>query len=490
MNFISSLPCQLMRLGITLGFFCVALAASAQRNASVFKDPEFQKRFMGSYGFLPDVEPSIDTEDEAEREYFLEIKDLLASDQMGTLKAKLLQDMDPDLSHPALQFMLANLYFQEEKNSEAEKWYRSAIRKFPSYLRAHKNLGLVYFQREDNAKAVESLSEAVKLGDRSSQTVGLLGLCHLNQENWLASESALRQAIVLDPKNSQWESALVKVFFNSEQFEAALSMIDSALGEKPGDTNLWLMKGRALMELNRPDEASVAFETLRHLGKATPQILEILGALYMDQEKANAALSAYLAAAKASTKLKGSSVLRTANLLFGYQYLDQSKRYVSQLRPRFNELTDQEQLEMLTLEAKLARADGDQEKAMGALQKVIEQDNRNGEARIELAQLFAMQAKEAEDELKRAEYESQAKIYFEQALQIEDSEAMAALRYGQMLVGQNEYLKAVPLLTKSYQLRPKDEVDQYIKRVERAARRQEAKEAELKKAAAPAPPKK
>ncbi len=466
-----------------LSLLLLFVTLSAAEGQSPFRDPEFQKRFMGSYGFLPEVEPSIGSQDEDEREYFLQIKELLASDRLAALKAKLLSDLDPDVSHPALQFILANLWFQEENNSEAQKWYLSAIRKFPSYLRAHKNLGLVYYQTGDNARAVESLSKAVQLGDRTPQTVGLLGLCHLNAENWLAAESALRQAVVLAPKNSQWQSALLRVFFNSEQYEAALSMVNRALPGKADDDKLWLMKGRALMELNRPDEATIAFETLRHLGKASPEILEILGALYMDQEKANAALSAYLAAARASKKLKGSSVLRTANLLFGYQYVDQSKRYVSQLKPRVKELTDQEQLDLRTLEAKIARAEGDTATAMVVLEDIILKDNRNGEARIELAQLYAMQAKEAEEETKEAEYYARAQLYFDQAMQIEESEAMAALRYGQMLVGRGEYIKAVPLLKKSYQLRPKDEVDQYVKRVERAARRQEAKEAEDKRSA-------
>ena len=218
-------------------------------------------------------------------------------------------------------------------------------------------------------------------------------------------------------------------------------------------------------------------------GEVNPEILEILGAIYMDQEKPNAALVAYSAAASASEKLKGSSILRTANLLFGYQYVDQAKRYVSQLRPRVKELTDRERLDLRTLEAKIARAEGNTSQAMEVLQDIILKDNRNGEARIELAQLYALQAREAEEEAKRAEYDARAQLYFEQALKIEESEALAALRYGQMLVNKTDYIKAVPLLKRSYKLRLKDTVDQYLKRVERAARTQQAKEDELKQQA-------
>jgi TPR repeat protein len=219
------------------------------------------------------------------------------------------------------------------------------------------------------------------------------------------------------------------------------------------------------------------------MGEAKPEILEILGAIYLDQEqpKGNAALTAYQAAAAGSKKLKGSSVLRTANLLFGAQFTPQAKQYMSGLQHRIGELTPQEQLDLRTLEAKIARVEGDDAKASTILQDIILKDNRNGEARIELAQFFERQAKVAEDESKKAEFYARASLYFDQALQIENSEAMAALRYGQMLVGKTEFVKAVPFLKKSFQLRPKEAVDQYIKRVERAARRQQAKEEELKK---------
>ncbi len=472
---------------LSITFLALGSVVGQQPSTEVFKDPEFQKRFMGSYGFLPDVEPSIDTNDEEERAYFLSIKELLAADNMAALKAKLQQDINPELSNPALIFMLANIWFQEDNNAEAEKWYQLAIKRFPSYLRAHKNLGLVYFRLGDNTKAIESLSEAVRLGDHSAQTVGLLGACHMGNENWLAAESALRQAVVLEPEKKQWKNSLLKVFFESGQYEAALGMVEPQLRENPNDDKLWAMKARALMELGRQEDATVAFETLHHMGKATPQILEILGAIYMDQEKPNAALKAYTAAAKGSQKLKGSSVLRTANLLFGYQYVDQAKRYVSQLRPRVKELTPAEQLELKTLEAKIARLEGNVSRAMTTLEEIILKDHLNGDARIELAQLYENLAREAEEETKKAEHYARAQLYFDQALQIPDSEALAALRYGQMLVRKSDYIKAVPLLQRSYRLRPKDEVDQYVKRVERAARQQEAKEAELKKAQAPLP---
>ncbi len=474
----------------TLAIPCLGLISLAQaQTGSLFKDPEFQKRFMGSYGLLPDVEPPLNLEDEDQKQYFTEIREMLAADNMAGLKAKLLRDMDPTVSHASLQFMLANIFLGEGNDAAAVKWYQSAIKKFPSFLRAHKNLGLAYYQTGDTAKASEALSKSIELGDRAAQTSGLLGLCHVREENWQAAESALRHAIALEPDEKKWQRGLRDAYVGSEQWDAALGLVNQQLEEEPDNDRMWIIKGTALALLQRPDEATRAYETLRHMGKADAKVLESLGTLYMEQEKPNAALSAYLAAAKASKKLQGKSVLTTANVLFNYQHVDQAKRYVSQLKPRRGELTDAEQLELRTLEAKIARSEGNHSSAMTILKDIITQDNRNGDARIELAQLYEVQAKEAEEEIKRAEFYSRAKLLFEEAMKVEDSEAMAALRYGQMLVGKNDYAAAVPLLKRSYEKRQNDNVDQYIKRVERAARRQQAKEEELKKATAPKLPK-
>src|SRR5690606_4954305 len=116
----------------------------------------------------------------------------------------------------------------------------------------------------------------------------------------------------------------------------------------------------------------------------------------------------------------------------------------------------------------------------GLLQRTIYEDNRNGEARIELALYYEEQAKRVEEgspeaELKREELFSKAKLYFEQAQMIPDSEMLARQRHGQMLVSRGKYDEALPLLRKVHEMKPNDRFEEYLRRVERAARRHNAK---------------
>ena len=72
--------------------------------------------------------------------------------------------------------------------------------------------------------------------------------------------------------------------------------------------------------------------------------------------------------------------------------------------------------------------DGNDSRAIAILQ-----DNLNGEARIELAQLYKRAAKEAEEETQKDEHYDRATLYVDQAMQIESSAALAAQRVGKCM---------------------------------------------------------
>jgi predicted TPR repeat methyltransferase len=59
---------------------------------------------------------------------------------------------------------------------------------------------------------------------------------------------------------------------------------------------------------------------------------------------------------------------------------------------------------------------------------------------------------------------------FERAAGMSQYEADAILRHAQTLVRAGKYQQAVPLLKRTLELRPRDEVARYLEQVERAAR--------------------
>ena len=75
-------------------------------------------------------------------------------------------------SNGSLVFNLGQFYLEMDNLAAAEKAYKMAIKKFPKYRRAHKNLGFLYLQQGKLDEASKPLQEAIKLGDKSSTAFG------------------------------------------------------------------------------------------------------------------------------------------------------------------------------------------------------------------------------------------------------------------------------------------------------------------------------
>jgi Flp pilus assembly protein TadD len=68
------------------------------------------------------------------------------------------------------------------------------------------------------------------------------------------------------------------------------------------------------------------------------------------------------------------------------------------------------------------------------------------------------------DDLERAVF------YFERAQGIEETEAVACLRHAQALVREGRFDDALPLLKRSQQIEPREDVATYLEQVEKAAK--------------------
>ena len=108
----------------------------------VFGDPDFRKRAIENFNLHSDLEPKLPA---TEKEAFTKIADLAATDVVKAyfeLKAKVTAD-----SSAVFDFTLGSIAYQLNRPNEAAKYLESATRKFPSYLRAYKNLGLIQLQQ-------------------------------------------------------------------------------------------------------------------------------------------------------------------------------------------------------------------------------------------------------------------------------------------------------------------------------------------------------
>jgi len=438
----------------------LALSASAARadgfkvDQSFFKDPEFIKSFVGSYGALPQVEPKVSEE---ENQLLADIGELMANDRKAAA-ARLLQSLHSE-SSPALIFVLGSLYFQDGNLPAAEKAFKMAIERYEPFRRAYKNLALLYVQKNDLKSALAPLQRAIGLGESDSRSFGLLAACYMDKEQYIAAEAAYRQAFLLDPDNKDWKTGLVNALASLDKFAEAAAMLDVLLADEPDNARYLNLQADCYRGMGQPLKAATNLEILRYLDKADDGALDLLGNLYLEQKLYVPALGAFL---RASEKSEGSNFdrsLKTAKILTDYGALAEAQKYIDSIRDT-SALDTEQAIALDTIKAKALRAQDRQEEAATLLTSLVERDPLNGEALIELALYH-----ERNDDM------AKAKFYFDRALKVESSAYSANLNYGKMLVRQSKANDALPKLKRALELKPSDGLEVFIRQVERAARR-------------------
>jgi len=422
--------------------------------ASVWNDPEFTRRLLGSYGFLSEREPRLSPEEQA---YYRDTIVPLLRDNPGKAVEELAGRLRPD-SSAALDYTLGNLHFQADSLTNAVKFFEQAVAKFPDYLRAQKNLGFALVRQGRYGEAIKPLSRAVSLGDAEGKTFGLLGFAHMSEGRFLSAESAYRQALLFEPDNLDFKLGVVKCQVALANYDAALALLDELLAQFPGREALWALQANVFIQKEQPLKAAVNFEVLRRLGKATAPQLFVLGDLYLAQESRELALDAYLAALEKDTAATVRA-LRAAELLVGRAAFDQARGLFGKIRGA-GVLDPADELKLLKLESKVALASGEAGTAINTLERIIERNPLDAEALLLAGDYYARNG-----EREKAEFR------YETAAKLEGFEAEAMLKQAQLQVLQQKYAPALELLRKAQRLKPRDNVQRYLEKVEQIALR-------------------
>ncbi|MEO0794002.1 MAG: tetratricopeptide repeat protein [Verrucomicrobiota bacterium] len=424
---------------------------------SIMDDPEWQKRFLGSYGFLPALEPKVNQD---ELEILRDLIELMKADAAAAA-TQLSANVNAE-SSPALVFILGNLYFQEGQLEEAKKYYLQAVERHPDFRRAHKNLGLLFMQDQDFKTAQKHFARAAELGEHDGRTHGLMGFAYLSQENYIAAEEAYRDAIQQEPDVKDWRLGLARVLLATERFGEAVALFDNLIQENPTDDTLWLLQSNAYLGMGKPLEAVVNIEAVRALGKPKRESLMLLGDIYLSMEMPSQALDAYREVIdRDEGQSSYSTIFRAANLLYQTRNNREAADLLDSIEVKYADSLDvNKELELLTLKAKIARINGDNDQAAEILKSIVRRDGTRGEALIELAEYYRDQGKLEE-----------ALMYITQAEGLEKFEAKALAKHAQMLVKQRKYAEAAGLLQRSLNLKPDPRVERFLEQVKRASLR-------------------
>lgn len=438
-------------MGDTSGIRNAETKANPADALAVWDSRKFQDEFLGSYGVNAEIEPRMTA---VEQEQMQKVLDILSKeDDMDKALQQLLKTTK-ESSSAIFDFTIGNLHFQQDQLEEGLKWYDQAIDKFPTFRRAYKNAGLIHVRNGEFSKALPYLTKTIQLGEHTGMTYGLLGFAYASVENNLCAESAYRQAILLDPETLDWQLGLARSLFKQQKYGDAVGLCDTLLKKQPDSADFWLLQANAYLGLKQPMRAAENYEYVNALGKATIDSMTMLGDIYVNESRWDMAADAYLRAFELDNGEDPSKPLRAAKILASRGALGESTRMLNRVAEHKSALSDDNLKELLKLQARVAVAEGGGDDVVKILEEVAAVDPLDGEALILLGQHYGRNAPE------------KAIMRYEMAAGIEQFEAEAKLYHGQLLVGMGKYEDAIPLLRRAYELRPRDDIADYLKQVE------------------------
>jgi tetratricopeptide (TPR) repeat protein len=423
---------------------------------AIWNDPAFKKQFTESYLAETEIEPRVTI---VEREEMEKILKLISSDKMDEA-ARQLEKSRGNAASAVFDFTLANIWFQQEKLDQAAAVYEDAVKKYPKFRRAYRNLGLIYVRQGEFKKAVPALTRVIELGGSDALTYGLLGFAYSSAENNLSSESAYRMAVLIDPSTLDWQMGLARSLFKQERYAEAVALCKGMIEAHPQRADLWLLQANAYIGLNQPLKAAENYELVDRLGQTTVESLNMLGDIYVNESLFEMAVKAYVRALEKNPDGSTDRAIRASKVLIARGALEETKVLISRIEQLSGErLGTAGRKDLLKLRARIAVAEGAGAEEVKVLEEIVALDPLDGEALILLGQ-HAARANDAEKAL----------FCYERAESLEKHEADAKIRHAQLLVGQGRYAEALPLLRRAQELKPREDIQKYLDQIERVAK--------------------
>lgn len=424
--------------------------AEEKAKANSKLDPRLDpKRIINeSSSFLKEREPEMSAEEYALYEKVVTMLATKPDFALRILEAMINEKEPPS---PAFEFILGNAYYAAGNHEKSEASYRSAVRRYPTFLRAWNNLGVLYYSTQRYAEATASLSKCIGLGDREPMTFGLLGYCLEQEKRGVQAEMAYMQALFGDPDNTDWLEGLFRVCLQSRQYGRAELLVQELIRQNPRELRYWLAYANVLLSQNRKLEAIAQLEVSLGAGIAGPDEISLLADLYAEQKLVPEAIAAYQRVKAATPALGEQKLLNFADLLIYGGNVPQAQQVLDSLDGK---LSPAGRITAGLLHADLLMRQNQWPEARAALDEVLKVEPMNGKALLSLGRVYL-----AEKNLPRAQ------LAFEAAYQIPDSLYRACLELATLELKKRNYTKTVDYLEQALAIQKSSPVEDFLARV-------------------------
>ncbi|MFT5826406.1 MAG: tetratricopeptide (TPR) repeat protein [Yoonia sp.] len=429
------------------------LAQNYPLSENLWSNPEFQNRFLGSYGFDTSITPKITA---GEQEVFKLLVPMMQDNMNGAIQ-ELLASITND-SSAALDYTLANLYVQNRDVPSAIQTYQTAIRKFPNFYRAYKNLALVMVNEGRYEEAVPFLLKGLELGGTDGALYGPLGLAYLNLEKTDSALNAYNNALLFAPNSLQWKQGKLRCLMDLNLYKESAGMLEEMILADSKNKNYWTWQANAYLSEDDMAKASANLEIIKRMGNADGATLGLLGDIYLNEGMTDMALDNYLLAAEQET-LNSARLIRTAQGFVSRRLWTEASTYLEKTKDRLDDLSPSNQSTFLTLQAQSAIGLGETEQASTILEALVAEDPMNGQALLTLGNLQ-----------RRLDRIEDAVFSYDQAAKIDETRLDALIQHARMLISLREYSPAVTLLQRVVLLEPSPRYEDFLERVQSADR--------------------
>lgn len=414
------------------------------------KRPEFDpKRIINeSSGFLKEREPEMTAEEYAIYERTLTMLSTRPEFALRLLEAMISEKEPPS---PAFEFILGNTYYSAGNNEKAEVSYNNAVKRYPTFLRAWSNLGVLYYATQKYPDAVRCFARCIALGDRDPMTFGLMAYSLEQEQQVVQAEMAYMQALAGDPTNPDWLEGLLRIYIEGKQYGRAEWLIKDLIKQRPKETRFWLAHANILIAQNRRLEAIALLEVSLGAGVAGQSEIMLLADLYADQKLVPEAIAAYQRVMVATPALGERKMLTLASLQLATGNLAQAQKVLDSLG---NKVSPVGRSSYLLSRAELQAAQNKWPEARATLEELLKTEPLNGQALLSLGRVYL-----GEGNLPRAQFA------FESAYQVPDSLYRACLELATLELKNRHFSKTVEYLEKALSIQKTAPVQDFLARV-------------------------
>lgn len=438
--FIHALIRKFTAAAFASAFLLAATETHANSRRGAPTESDIQRRIAASYEVLRDREPALSD---------IEIELLNKAQSFLERTPEFAQAMLEDIvfseapSKATFNFVLGNIYVEQDKIEEAKEQFLIAVRKFPPYQRAWSNLGIIYYQQNRFSEAVRAINRAIELGARDAFTYGMLGYSLRETGKYIASELAYNQAIIMEPDESAWIEGRVEVLFELGRQAEAKFLVEELLRRQPHNHDWWVALSNCWIALDEPLKAARSLEIAKRYGTLRPESYYNLGNIYLNAGIHDLATEAYRTAINLSPATDGRHALLATHRLLREGAISEARLLFSTIDTEQDRWPLDWKTRYALLEAGFAEAAGNQTDRLEALKNALRLDPLHGESLYRIAEAFL-----------DSDQHDQATIYFQRIPEDSAFRYNALLHLARMQIDRQNFRGALPFVEEARSLMP------------------------------------